>query len=264
MNNPVKSLAKDILNRIGVMQSKNVSTAVTNQKTFLQFKNCCHGQELVVCGSGPTLQKYRPIRGAKHIALNRSFLYNKVDFDFLFAQDWEGISMVSQKFKDYKSDSCVKLLGSPLNETPSKIKSIPEQFIIECKAHKFNTDGYIYGNGFDSKFVVDIESRPIGSMPNVGLSVMQFALYMNPAKLYIVGSDISGTHFVSVKQTKAQKAKQEKEYEKFWITERKRLLGKWQELKHFADCYYPGTEIISINPVGLRGVFKDWEQEPNE
>ena len=28
-------------------------------------------------------------------------------------------------------------------------------------------------------------------------------------------------------------------------------------MKEFAETYYPDTEIISINPVGLKGVFKD-------
>ena len=31
----------------------------------------------------------------------------------------------------------------------------------------------------------------------------------------------------------------------------------WKELKRFAEVYYPTTEIISVNPVGLRGMFKD-------
>ena len=31
----------------------------------------------------------------------------------------------------------------------------------------------------------------------------------------------------------------------------------YARLKTFADQYYPDTEIISINPVGLKGLFKD-------
>ena len=31
----------------------------------------------------------------------------------------------------------------------------------------------------------------------------------------------------------------------------------WSQLKDFAACYYPDVEIISVNPVGLRGIFKD-------
>ena len=35
------------------------------------------------------------------------------------------------------------------------------------------------------------------------------------------------------------------------------LIGKWKKLKEFADEKYPNTEIISVNPVGLKGLFKD-------
>ncbi len=36
-----------------------------------------------------------------------------------------------------------------------------------------------------------------------------------------------------------------------------RLKEKYQEMKRFAQIHYPETEIISINPVGLKGMFKD-------
>ena len=33
--------------------------------------------------------------------------------------------------------------------------------------------------------------------------------------------------------------------------------NKWKELKHFLELHDPDVEIISINPVGLKGLFKD-------
>ena len=35
------------------------------------------------------------------------------------------------------------------------------------------------------------------------------------------------------------------------------VIDGWKRMKEFAETYYPDTEIISINPVGLKGVFKD-------
>ena len=35
----------------------------------------------------------------------------------------------------------------------------------------------------------------------------------------------------------------------------------WKELQKFAQTYYPETEIISVNPVGLRGIFTDLDQK---
>lgn len=31
----------------------------------------------------------------------------------------------------------------------------------------------------------------------------------------------------------------------------------WCSLKKFLEIFYPDIEIISVNPVGLRGLFKD-------
>ena len=40
-----------------------------------------------------------------------------------------------------------------------------------------------------------------------------------------------------------------------------RVIDKWKELKEFANAFYPDIEIISINPVGLKGIFIDQYQE---
>ena len=36
-----------------------------------------------------------------------------------------------------------------------------------------------------------------------------------------------------------------------------RLTAPWREFKRFVQVYYPETEIISVNPVGLKGIFRD-------
>lgn len=237
----------------------NVATAMLHQKTFPQFKNFCEGKKLVVCAAGPSLNKYIPIKDAVHIAVNRSFLYDKVDFDFIFAQDWEGLYMVQQELIDYKPESCVKLLGGAQTLTVGR-KEIPESFALKCKALRFNIDNYLYLDGFKSKFVKDIEYNCLGGMPNVGISVMQFALYMNPAELYIVGCDMSGAHFANGNHTKEQIKAEKKMLESKWKNDHDRLINKWKELKYFAEIYYPSTRIISVNPVGLRGIFEDLDQ----
>lgn len=39
-----------------------------------------------------------------------------------------------------------------------------------------------------------------------------------------------------------------------------KLIGNWIMLKKFAETYYPDTKIISVNPVGLKGIFTDLYQ----
>lgn len=235
-----------------------VSTAAIHRETFLPYKNYCKGEkDIVVCGAGPTLQKYQPIEGALHIAVNRAFLYDKVDFDIIFAQDMDGIRMVQQELIDYRPKECVKFLAQTADMNK---KTIPESLAIKCHALRFNCDYYIYRDGFRSKPVLDLESRALGGMPNVGMSVMQLALYMNPKRIYIVGCDMSGNHFNRGEQSKEEEAEQEKDLKDYWENEGRRLLDKWGEVKKFAEIYYPDTEIVSVNPIGLKGMFKDYYQ----
>ena len=35
------------------------------------------------------------------------------------------------------------------------------------------------------------------------------------------------------------------------------LVNSWKWVKDFTNRFYPGTEIISVNPVGLKGLFRD-------
>lgn len=258
MNFVKKRILKSFM-KIDEHTALTVSAAQLHQRTFLPYKNyCCGEKDVVVCGAGPSLQKYQPIDGAVHIAVNRSFLYEKVNFDFIFAQDMDGIRMVQDELIAYRPGQCVKFLAQT---TEINSKTIPESLAIKCNALRFMCDYYIYRDGYHSKMVFDLENRAIGGMPNVGMSVLQLALYMNPRRIYIVGCDMTGTHFVDGNQTKKELSAEKKQYDSYWENNNKILLNKWEEIKSFAQTYYPETEIISVNPVGLKGMFCDLYQE---
>ena len=254
----LKQLVMDILYRNWSMETKLISAAMLNRDTFLPYKNFCQGKrEIVVCGAGPSLRNYQPIDGALHIALNRAFLYEKVKFDFIFAQDYDGIKMVTKELKNYKGNQCVKLLG--LSDVGKK--EIPESYAIQCGAKRFATDSFIFHNGYRSEFVTDLAFRPIGGMPNLGMSVLQFALYMNPSRIYLAGCDMSGTHFANGNQTAGELKKERRELHACWVDDREKLLNKWREIRAAAKRYYPDIEIVSVNPEGLKGVFRDFYQK---
>jgi hypothetical protein len=238
---------------------ETVAAAKINGETFGPYKNYCKGErDIVVCGAGPTLQNYKPIDGALHMAVNRAFIYDKVNFEFIYSIDFDGILMCQQELIEYHPEKCVKFLAT--SDSPD-IKKIPESFALKCNAKRFVCDYYIYGDGFRSKPVHNIDVKPVGGMPNAGMSAVEVALFMNPRKLYIVGCDMSGTHRIDANMTKEQLIAEKKQYDNYWRTEQQRLLNKWDEIKKFAEKFYPDTEIISINPVGLKGVFKDVYQE---
>ena len=69
---------------------------------------------------------------------------------------------------------------------------------------------------------------------------------------------MSGTHFTAGNQTEAEKLAEKKELENTWNGKSKdKLIHKWLEIKEALNIFYPDIEIVSVNPVGLRGIFTD-------
>ena len=247
--------------KIGENTSKFISAAMLNREAFRPFRNYCKGKKLVVCGAGPSLQDYVPVPGAVHIALNRAFIFDKVQFDFVFAQDYEGVAMLRDELRDYRKGKCVKLFGKLFRDGEALKTNFPESYISECGAITFATDAFYPEDLFyNHPFIAEIDSRAISCGTNVGLCVMQFALWMNPDEIYIVGCDHSGGHFTT-KGLSENLSKADCELSMAtWKNNLKPARRQWKQLRTFAQIYYPDTKIISINPVGLRGIFTDWDQ----
>lgn len=259
VNNNLTNIISDTKKHIDVDVSTYVKAAIVHQKTFTQFKDYCKGKKLVICAAGPSLNKYHPIEDAVHIALNRSILFDKVHFDFLFVQDFAGIKMITNEILDYKN--CIKLFAHPFPENfehwAQITPPIPESFARECDALRFYLNNHIYGGYHNSPFIKDIDTEPLAGHGAVGLSVLQFALYMNPTDIYLVGYDVSGSHFTHKNQTEDEIHDDEKKSEDYWKNEHENQIKKFKEFKEFKDRFYPNIRIHSINPVGLKGIFAD-------
>lgn len=228
-----------------------IAAAELHKKSFAGYRNKFAGKTVVLVGAGPSLNKFKPIKNAIYVGLNRAFLFDKVKFDYLFTIDKAGIDKIYDKFIEY---DCTKFVGDqdlgPMFQIPeSVINKIPNVF-------RYKTDAI-----FAPKFALDIEYEPLGNFNTVSLQAMQFILYTNPAKIYLVGIDCSAAgHFTD--NTKNH-------IEEFDISKRGENINIWadisiqfwKQLKEFADTYYPETDIISVNPVGLKGLFKDLNQE---
>ena len=237
---------------IGAM---HVAASKCNEETFGPIKCINEGREIAICGAGPTLQKYNPINGVLHIALNRALLNEKIKYDWFIADDWDGIFFFKEVLKNY---DCEKFFGHQING--DLYRQIPESFKIECNAKRYYTDSYMKVDTWRTKFICDIDKMAISNMPNIALSAMQIALFTYPKKIYLVGCDASAGHFVQPKLVSDKKMK-EHERDLRMAVSSDRVIQKWKELKQFADAFYPDVEIVSINPVGLKGIFKDQYQD---
>ncbi|HIS88642.1 TPA: hypothetical protein IAA87_04365, partial [Candidatus Avigastranaerophilus faecigallinarum] len=88
----------------------------------------------------------------------------------------------------------------------------------------------------------DLTIEPIGDFQGTIFSALQFICYTNPQKLYIVACDCTSSVNKEIQVLNANLSYQ---------------LKYWQSFKNFVSEVYPDLEIISINPVGLKGMFKD-------
>lgn len=226
---------------------RSISTAFLHQKTFGAFKNMNKGKEVVLIGAGPSVKYFKPIKGAIYVGCNRAFLLDNIKFDYLFSIDKAGIDQYYEDFANYRGNNCIKFLG---DQNLRKGFQIPESYINQLEnVRRYKTDaGYL-----PSKFSLDIDSEPLGNFCTVSLQALQFILYTNPKKIYIVGIDCT----VATEGHFSGKTFDNSLRKESVIKNDENSIKHYKMLKDFVENYYPDTEIISINPVRLKGIFKD-------
>lgn len=226
----------------------NVVT-LTHQKTFSEYKNIYNNKNVAIIATGPSLNLYKPISNVINIGLNSAIAQNAIPLDYLFVQDYEGlkkcIDEIEKKPSIKKFYGCIPEHPFGMKEICFRTAIIPESIRIRHNAEKY----FLYSQkpNKQAQFNVDIDKTWLTDGGSVAFPAIQFALFTNPKKIYLVGCDCSNGYFNS---SNNQKIKVNTEYKVVW-----------EKLKEFADLYYPETEIISVNPVGLRGLFTDLDQE---
>lgn len=221
-----------------------ITTAFLHQKTFGGYKNKHEGATVFLVGAGPTVNNFNGKHGAIYVGLNRAFLRSDINFNYIFSCDKIGIEKFIKEMIEY-SKRCTMFIG---DINCGKNFQISESTFNKLKAYKYKCDFGIR----NFKFTVDIETEPLGAFHSVAFQAMQFILYTNPSKIYLVGIDCgnAGKHFAGEEHDVASRGEKLNDTLHLQIEE-------WKQLKEFANHYYPETEIISVNPVGLKGIFKD-------
>lgn len=225
--------------------SRLQTVANVHSKTFAGFKNCNKDKSVVIVGGGPTVNNYTDIIDAKHLAINRAIIRDDINFDYFFAMDKMAIQPFLEHVINYKNKDCIKFIGDVNIGIDYQIS---ESDFLKTDARKF----YISAHITYPKFSLNIETEPLVGMHSVAFSAAQFLLYTNPKKIYLVGFDCAnnGKHFAGKEHNIADRGENIIEQQKIQIKE-------WGMFKEFAELYYPDTQIISINPIGLKGMFKD-------
>ncbi len=221
-----------------------------HQKSFAKYKNKFAGKNVVLVATGPSLNSFKPIKNAIYVGVNAAFLNKDLKFDYLFAEDWFATSKYLEKAKEYKCKKFYGITDYTLYKDKPGSWLIPESVAISHKADRFISFFPPCGMKLEEHvpFAYDICCEPLWCWGSIVFPALQFILYTNPKKIYIVGCDCTTSgHFNNKKSKIGQDAINY-------------VLSGWKLLKDFANRYYPETEIISVNPVGLRGLFKDLYQ----
>ena len=224
---------------------RSLNIAFLHQETFSEFKNCNHGKTVVLVGAGPTVNYYRPIKNSIHVGCSRSILSDIITFDYLFTIDKISLDAINSQLLNYKNKNCIKFIGDINHGIDYQI---PEDFRLACKARNYKTTCGLC----PSRFTLDIDKEPLGSFHSVAFQAIQFIMFTNPKKVYLVGIDCgnNGKHFAGIEHNVAKRGEDINELQNCQINE-------WKLFKKFVELYYPDTEIISVNPVGLKDVFTD-------
>lgn len=239
-------LLGDLEYRLSRINQYNLSTAKLHDKTFTPFKNKFAGKEIAIIACGPSLKEYKPLTDTINIGLNRAFLDERLHLDFMFFQDakaWSRDEIMA--LNNYQKGVCQKFYGISWESIDNNYSAhiIPESDAINADALRYKTNKANWIKGLAQCFPLDISTQPLADFSSVVFSAIQFALWTNPKRIYLVGCDCSDAgHFYDTGTAS--------------VIEDEVFTG-YMALRKFAHTYYPDTEIISINPVGLKGLFKD-------
>lgn len=240
-NNMINYLNRKISNLKVVIEAQKL-----HEKTFGKYKNAFAGKDVVLVCTGPTAKNYKPIKGAIHVGVNGAIYLNQVKLDYLFVQD----NTIHQKVNNtlnidankYKGNNCKKFYGIipeyRLKQVCSTIERIPLNY-----SYDGNISQYLLEDGSLGNIAYDLSREPIADCGGTSCSALQFILYTNPKRLYLVGWDCGSGYAYNKPNAMAPVNFQIDIVKNHYLP--------------FIKVNYPNIEIISINPVGLKGIFKD-------
>ncbi len=216
-----------------------IEQAKLQSNTFSKYKNIYKNKDIVLVATGPTINFYKPLKDAVHIGVNRAFCLEKISLDYLFMQDY---AAVSGYIENVSHLPCKKFYGIiPPSWSPKIV--IPESIAIKHQAERYYIEVMI-GREIAEPLPYDISVWPFKDWGSVILPTAQFALYTNPRRIYLTGCDTSNAGYFDKTQP-------------IYPLGVDSIIYGWKKIKEMAAIYYPETEIISVNPVGLKGIFKD-------
>lgn len=221
----------------------------THKASFSEFKGCHRGKTVAVIATGPSLNNYTPVRNVPCIGVNSSFLKEGIHLDYYFLGHY-----IPEWIEQMKDCTFVKFFERNewiCQNNPRHF--FPEYVVEEHRARRYFACEPI------CEFYTDITSYPLMGMHTIALHALQFAVFTRPKRILLVGCECSYDgqykHFSDTLQPAPNGDAV--------FVERTVLtwVKGYKMMRDIIERFYPDTEIISINPVGLKGMFHDMYTE---
>ena len=241
------SYVTDKLNRLEFFVEEQNELCAVNTAAFGRYRNFFQGRKIVIVASGPTTSYYKPIADAIHIGVNYAWRSKNIPMDFLFTNDVIG----NDKQQPVRMEEGFERIKDRVFIGKRLQHSVAQAFYdypVDISLKKTNVSVFyvdsLFSYSSSLRIYQDICYHPLSAFRSSVFSAIQFAFFTCPAEIYLVGCDVSDSgHF----------------YEKIpcKCIDVPRIKIGYAKVKAFAEHHYPGTKIISINPVGLKGLFND-------
>lgn len=242
-----------------------------HKQSFDKYKDINKGRIVVICAPGPSINQYAFHDDYVHIGLNSMLFNDRIKLDYYFIQHipseynfWgNGFDVNPLRRKKYIENipklKCVKfigqLIGNMWNTSPP---------FGEFSNGSYN-NYYISDMEVTHNFCADIRYGFLHGARSVIFPALQFALFTNPDKILIAGSDgysVTGANYYSKKDSDYLKEAITVDRSQTLLAINDEMEKIYKEFRKFAIIRYPNTEILMVNPVRYKGIFKELTTDP--
>lgn len=210
----------------------------SNRKIFEPYKNIYAGKSIIIYGSGPSARFFKPNENTICIGANSAILDSVVQLNYLFALDYMPYVELANE------------LGGAVKKFFGRSITWPLMTIGENAIAGFATGFY---TNFSERlaeqyhFTNDIALNFLKIPKSTIFAMMLFALHTGPSRIFLIGCDCCASRLDKEGRISSFSRN----------SDLLPMLEGWKAMKDMALRYYPQIEIISVNPRGLRGIFRD-------
>ncbi len=236
------------------IQTKIEASSI-HPKTFGEFRGVNEGKDFVLCASGPSILHFNSsmISNGKFCGVNSAVRKSDIDFDYLFCQDHHFEKGKNQFINEFDNGKCIKFYGKIENQRILAMDgniNLRKKYGGNVHTHRLPFEDVLTNHArpyilseYMGQMPYNLEYEPMADVGGTVFSAMQFALFTNPKRIFLVGCDHTSGYFYDPDFKMFDASIQASNWVRF--------------IMPYIKENYPNIQIISVNPVGLRGLFRD-------